>query len=117
MYISLEGKGFEEDIKISNRDEREFFRVNLPDSEESYEYGSGEGVWAVSNSKGFRIAQDDNSYKELFLVRILNDSIYFKDLKMGDYVLVESRRDNRPVAIYKELVNRFEKTNWRETFR
>lgn len=113
-YISKEERIFEDDIDIHDLKNDEMFKINLPDSKEGYDKGNGEGVWATASEKGFKIWSNDDSYKELFLVRILNDSIYYKGLSYGDYVLVESRRDCRPVAVLTELESRFGKTNWRQ---
>lgn len=84
------------------------FKVNLPSCAEDYLNGNGEGVWCCIHPD---LSEDDisNSDGVIFFVKILNDSLYYKDLNFGALIPVESRGNNRPVALLDELVAKYGK--------
>ena len=80
------------------------FRVNVPYGIEEFERGNGEGMWAIATSqKDESIIKNDSSIGERVVVKLLNKSVYYKDLNWGDYILVKTRGSNRPIAIINDL--------------
>lgn len=92
----------------------ELFKINLPFTETEYESGNGEGVWAITDNASLEIINDIKSINDFVLVRILNDSIYYNDLKFGDYIIVETRGEKRPVANYEILNSNYNKESEEE---
>ena len=80
-----------------------YFKVNLPNTKESYHSGNGEGVWAVVEDKDIYDKYNNNELKNPFYVFIANDSIYYPYLICGSRVLVEPKGDKRPVAVWDKL--------------
>lgn len=102
-------------IKIEEPyDKDKLFKVNLPFTESEYETGNGEGVWAITNNASLEIINDTKSINEFVLVRILNDSIYYNNLSFGDYIIVETRGEKRPVANYEILNSNYNKESEEE---
>lgn len=77
------------------------FKVNLPDTEEEYAKGNGEGCFALFDDKEADLYEmDANGTGEVILD---NDSIYYPKLKHGTKVPIEYRGNNRPVVPYSWL--------------
>lgn len=100
------------EIKDFTRPSEEFlFKVNLPDSYDSYLDGIGEGVWAYTDKESYeRIFKDEK--EGIIYVKILNTSLYYDGLYYDTLIPVELRGKYRPVAIYEELVDKYGKSNW-----
>lgn len=95
-----------DDIEETNS-EHKMFKVNLPETQENYISGNGEGVWACGNSKTLN-AWRKNKNKGIYFAMVLNDSVYYPKLKCGMIIPIEMRGDKRPVALYEELLNNYE---------
>lgn len=94
------------------------FKVNLPSSDENFITGNGEGIWAcATNESDYEKATSDNSKGELIIVKILNEPIYYDKLHIFDYVVAETRGENRAVAIYSELTSKYGKSRRDEIFK
>lgn len=89
-----------------------YFKVNLPNSQDSYESGNGEGVWAYTDAESYEKWKNDEQ-DAIIYVKILNDSVYYNGLEYGDLVPVELRGEYRPVAIYEELISKYGPCNWK----
>ena len=89
-----------------------YFKVNLPDTLDSYKSGNGEGVWAYTDFESYEKWKNDEK-DSIIYVRILNDSIYYNGLEYGDLVPVELRGEYRPVAMYEELIGKYGPCNWK----
>lgn len=87
-----------------------FLMINLPNTLANYEAGRGESIWAYT---------DEESYKKwlkgekdsIIYVKVLNDSIYYKELQYEDLMPVELRGASKPVAIYEELIAKYSVVN------
>lgn len=88
-----------------------YFKINLPDSESSYEDGNGEGVWCYTDAESYKKWEDDCYHIKIF-VRILNDSFYYTGLNYGTLIPVELRGEKRPVALYDELIDKYGSCKW-----
>ena len=108
--IKIEDVQIPDDLSKINH---KLFKVNLPSNEDCFKSGNGEGVWAITTDENHKkFANNINSKNEKFLVRLLNEPIYYDSLHWGDYVLVESRGSLRPTAIYSELVEKYGESRW-----
>jgi hypothetical protein len=86
------------------------FKVNLPDTEEGYRNGNGEGCWAWTDDPDvIRKWEDDytSAPGETFDVRLDNDSWYWHGLEHGTTVPIEMRGDKRPVVPLAWLQERY----------
>ena len=81
-------------------DEDTYMKFNIPDSEEKFKSGNGEGVWAMPLTPDDRaIYKDDSAVGKKFQVIILNDALTYP-IEWGSIITVESRGDDRPVLSY-----------------
>lgn len=95
--INLEGEQFS-------------FKVNLPSCEKDYLTGNGEGVWVKPSLDAHEDWHKDAVSKynrTIYYGKILNDSLYYPNLTYGTLIAFELRGENRPVAIYEELVYKY----------
>lgn len=85
----------------------ELVKVNLPDSQESYEHGNGEGCFArligAEACEAYWADAESGDYQAL----LDNDSWYYPGLKHGTTVPVEMRGRNRPVVPLKWLQDNY----------
>ena len=73
-------------------------KVNLPETEESYNKGNGEGCWAEIDDKTFQDWETDREGGQ-YVGRLLNTPFFdFHGLQYGDLFVFEMRGDKRPVA-------------------
>ena len=86
----------------------EYIKVNLPESEEDYLIGTGEGCWAIAD-KAAKRAYDEDADSGEYSVTLDNDSICWEGLIHGTVVPIEMRGDKRPVVPYNWLFARFGK--------
>lgn len=88
-------------------------KVNLSYDDWSFQNGIGEGVWVqMSDEEHEMLVRGKVAYATLD-----NDSMYYPGLKCGDRIQVETRGGQRPVALYKELVERFGPSRREEVLR
>lgn len=86
----------------------EHIKVNLPDSEEKYAHGVGEGVWCMVDEETKR-AHDENETGGGHYAILDNDSLYWHGLEHGERMPIELRGEFRPVVPYSWLLAHFEK--------
>jgi len=87
-------------------DMEKMFKVNLPDSLNSYVNGNGEGVWACGDKDTLNACQNDEE-SGIYFVKILNDSTYYPPLNCYTLIPVEMRGEKRPTAIFRELQEKY----------
>lgn len=80
-------------------------KVNLPRTEKDYINGNGEGVFCYVSDSVLK-AYSKDEYGLICTGHLLNDSIYYPDLKIGDMVTFELRGKNRPVVTWARLENK-----------
>lgn len=77
-------------------------KVNLPEDEDKWASGNGEGVWATPCSEeDANRCRDDNSHGEDAFVRLCNQPIMHL-LVWGNKIRVQTRGSSRPVAYLEE---------------
>ena len=79
-----------------------YIKVNLPESEEDYRRGSGEGVWAVIDDATLE-AYNREDFSEGYTAIVDNDSFSWPGLEHGQVAPIEMRGDKRPVVPYNWL--------------
>ena len=79
--------------------EQLYIKFNIPESEEKFKSGNGEGVWAQPLTEEDKEICDSNSTGDTFKVIILNSALTFP-FDWGTVVTVETRGDSRPVLSY-----------------
>lgn len=84
----------------------EHIKVNLPDTQESYFSGNGEGVWVLVAPEVKQL-HDEDARGGLSFGVLDNDSVYYPSLKHGEVIPFEWRGEKRPVAPFSYLVQRF----------
>lgn len=104
------------EIDDFDRKDSNVFKVNIPGNKSSYKTGNGEGIFACADDETYKalIYLDEDSRKngKIYLVKALNDSIYYGGLiKYGDVLAVEGRGENRPVVILDEIKDMQERNN------
>ena len=77
------------------------FKVNIPNTEEEYFKGNGEGCFALFNDEEADMYEMDARGKGEVILD--NDSLNYPKLKHGTKVPVEYRGENRPVVPYNWL--------------
>lgn len=77
-------------------------KVNLPEDEDAYQSGNGEGVWVIVDDETKKLHDDD---KENIIAKGIldNDSWYYQGLYAGVEISFELRGKNRPVVSYQWL--------------
>lgn len=91
---------------MMNKSNEKLIKANLPYDDESYQNGNGEGIWiSVKEDIADRV-NESVSANFTFTGIVENDSVYYKNLNVGDTILVEARGINRPVAVYNILKER-----------
>ena len=106
IYEFIDGKKAEvKDIVIPKKIE-DMFRVNLPSTQKEYENGSGEYVWACTDEDTLK-AYREHTQDGIYFVKILSASSYYPSLKSETIIPIEMRGINRPVALYKELIDKY----------
>lgn len=74
-------------------------KINLPYSRETYKTANGEGVWCyIISPEDMETYLDDTKAGRLINGVLLNDSLYFPELKHKSLVPVELRGAKRPVV-------------------
>lgn len=81
-------------------------KVNFPRTEENFFTGNGEGMW-VEVEDSIAEKYDNNESNIMFYGTLANDSVYYRDLKVGARVLFELRGTNRPVALIKGFLENY----------
>lgn len=81
----------------------EYIKVNLPASQEAYNRGNGEGVWALVTQETKK-AYDSDETGKAYTAILDNDSVYYPELVHGTEMPIEMRGENRPVVPYSWLV-------------
>ena len=81
---------------------KHYIKVNLPESEEDYLAGYGEGMWAKVDDKTLE-AYNSDAVGEGFEAILDNDSFYWDGLEHGQIAPIEMRGDKRPVVPYNWL--------------
>ena len=93
----------------------EHIKVNLPNSEEKYIAGNGEGVWCLVDEDTKR-AHDENETGGGYTAILDNDSLYWDGLKHGVEMPIELRGDYRPVVPFGWLAAHYEiSEEWAES--
>jgi hypothetical protein len=83
-------------------EESKCFKVLLPVSEEDFNEGGGESVWACADEDAYQKYKED-AESGIYFVRILNNSLYYPDLNCDSLIPVQLRGQNKPVALLREL--------------
>jgi len=80
-------------------DRRKFIKVNLPDSEEKFESGNGEGIWIQTFTEADLNIYANEKPGECFLGFLANHSIYYPELPWGTVIKVKNSEDKdlRPI--------------------
>ena len=91
---------------MMNKTNEKLIKANLPYDNESYQNGNGEGIWVTVSEEIADKVNESISTSFTFTGIVENDSIYYKNLNVGDTILIEARGLNRPVAIYSTLKER-----------
>jgi len=82
---------------LSKLDKEEYIKVNLPDSEENYQSGNGEGVWACPVDDIQHQLIHDYVVGSIVKVVVLNNCFYYP-LNYGDIVsVIITNEKNRPI--------------------
>lgn len=86
-----------DEVPTSFEDNKRIIKVNLPDSEENFISGNGEGVWAFIRNEDDMEKYDNGEGS--FEVILLNHSMYYYNiLSWGNVILVDGRgASDRPV--------------------
>lgn len=78
---------------------RFYIKVNIPQDEDSFREGYGEGVFVIVTEDVYKLYKDDN--EGTICEGILdNDSFYFSNMKHGVNFPFEMRGEKRPVVLY-----------------
>lgn len=110
-YKFVDGKEIEIPV-ISVRDADDvydvMFKLNLPDTQDGFDRGNGEGVWAYSDDETKKIHDEEIVLGGIYFARILNDSVYYPGkLKYNEIVAFEMRGKYRPIAFFTELNEKY----------
>ena len=95
-----------DDIKVFDSWPISHIKVNLPQSEQDYKDGAGEGVFVIVSAKTKEAHDNDISgsgYKGV----LDNDSCYYSGLYHGAIIPLEMRGENWPVVPYTWLKERY----------
>lgn len=84
-----------------------YIKVNLPQSEEAYRQGTGEGCFFIVSDEVKR-AYDADEAGTTYTGILDNDSSYYRGLYHGEELTIEMRGDKRPVVPYSQLIKRYE---------
>lgn len=82
----------------------EYIKVNLPETEDDYIDGNGEGVWVLVDEKA-KTAHDTDVNEGTYLGILANDSVYYPHMTFGSAVVIEMRGSQRPVVPWLFLVD------------
>lgn len=77
-------------------------KVNLPETEDHYQHGSGEGCWALIDDEAFE-AYNNNETSGTFFAILNNDSLEYPRFTAGTRILCEFRGEKRPVVPFSYL--------------
>ena len=80
-------------------------KVNLPETEEEYIDGNGEGVWVLVDDDTYNRYQLDDFDAGTYVGILDNDSVYYPHMVHGMAVVIEMRGDHRPVVPWLFLVD------------
>lgn len=91
-----------------------YFRLNLPSDFKSYQWGYGEGIYAVcSNEDKEKLDANEDGFQ--FIAWAANNSVYYPGRIMcGTPILAEARGKKRPVAVWDDLQGTREASENRE---
>jgi len=87
-----------------------YIKINIPENEESYNSGNGEGVWVLVDAKAkkaYHTDEEGTSYSGI----LDNDSIFYSGLVAGVIIPFEMRGDKRPVVPFKWLTENYKKNS------
>ena len=82
-------------------------KVNLPETEDDYIDGNGEGVWVLVHEDA-KIAYDTDASEGTYIGILDNDSIYYPHMKHGMAVVIEMRGEHRPVVPWLFLAHYYD---------
>ena len=91
----------------------EYIQVNFPLTELEFERGNGEGMWVLV-TKGTKRDYDHDAFGGRYIGILDNDSAYYPGLVHGSVVVFEMRGPNRPVALFRSFLSRYEKISQEE---
>ena len=98
----IEGSGFTELQKKKSTKYVYSIKVNLPETQEEYEQGAGEGCFFLVDKETME-AYEQNATGGGFFGILDNDSYYYPGLKHGERLPLEMRGDRRPVVPLEAL--------------
>ena len=90
------------DIATEKRmlNEKNYIKVNLPDTLDKFETGNGEGIWAVPNMPSDQSTSDSNIIGDSFDVIVLNDCLSYP-FRYGTIINVTIKNtEHRPVLTF-----------------
>jgi hypothetical protein len=115
IYTFADGRGFSYTEIPTNFDPdnviERLIRINIPNSQWSEDEGFGEGMWVIVGNDTLTEWRKEASSGVHFASTYLN-SFYFQKLKEGSVIPIKMKGGERPVAIYKELVDKFGEPNY-----
>lgn len=76
---------------------KHYIKINLPETQEDFISGNGEGVWVLVDDET-KAAYDKDVVGGCYFGILDNDSIYWPNLVHGTKVRFEMRGQYRPVA-------------------
>lgn len=88
-----------------------FIKVNLPDSEENYRTGNGEGMWVIVDDDTYEKHEADYEGR-FFHGKLANNSVYYPGLTSGATVPFEMRGKHRPVVRFQWLDENYGPCVW-----
>ncbi len=85
-------------------DRNNHFKINLPNIKRSYLSGNGEGCFCIPLTiEDKRKMKDDNSICEKFKFILMNDSMYYPELKHLDILEGKTQGKYRPILFIPEF--------------
>ena len=84
----------------------EYIKINLPDSEEKYRSGNGEGCFCLVTPE-VKAAYDADENGTTYEGILDNDSVYYPGLNHGTLIPFEMRGSFRPVVPYTWLIEHY----------
>jgi len=80
----------------------ECFLINLPSEEEDFIGGNGESIWACGTTETLE-AYKNMDFEGVVYVKLMNNSMYYPNLKYKTVIPVKVEKNKRPVAYLDEL--------------
>ena len=95
-------------MQIAEEKGMDYIKANIPENEESYTTGNGEGVWVLVDKKT-KNAYDTDEKGTNYSGILDNDSIFYCGLTAGTIIPLEMRGENKPVVPFEFLAENFKK--------